>query len=54
MRYINLHFTYLLTSVSSFILIRPTVWPQYSLRDWQTKRQDSLNRKDKTDNGPIA
>ena len=30
------------TSISSFILIHPTVWPQYT------------NVTDRTDNGPIA
>jgi len=34
------------TSVPSFILIRPTVWPQYTN---VTDRQDR-----QTDNGPVA
>jgi len=37
------------TCMPSFILIRPTLWPQYTNL---TDRQD--RQTDRTDNGPIA
>jgi len=40
------------TCMSSFILIYPTVWPQYTNVTEKTDRQDRQNRQ--TDNGLIA
>ena len=41
------------TCVPSFILIRPTVWPQYTNVTERTDRQTD-RQTDRTDNGPIA
>jgi len=38
----------LYTSMPSFILVHPTVWPQY------TNITDRQHRRDRTDSGPIA
>ena len=41
------------TRMPSFILIRPTIWPQYTnVADRQTDRQ--TDRQNRTDNGPMA
>ena len=44
------------TFMPSFILIRPTVWPQYTnVTDRQTDRQtDRTGQREQTDNGLIA
>jgi len=43
------------TCVSSFILIHPTVWPQYTSVTDRTERQDRTDRQaDRYDDGPIA